>query len=103
MEWMIIEKFINILWLNLIKEKGITGKRKKKLLGYDADQIIEALNLSGKINSEYELIMNMKNKRNKFIHRGVRIIKEDAEEGFKISSEVASNYLVNLGLLKKSK
>lgn len=101
MEWMIIEKFINFLWMKKLNQMDIRGNRKDKLEDYTADQMIESLNLCGVIDKEYSLLMEMKSKRNKFIHEGKRISKGDAQKGFDIVSSIVVNFCESLGLLKK--
>lgn len=46
------------------------------------------------------MFMDMKNKRNKFIHEGKSISKEDAEKGFKTASSLVENYCRVLELLR---
>ncbi|MEK7309315.1 MAG: hypothetical protein AAB038_00675 [Planctomycetota bacterium] len=89
MGWMVIEKFINYLWDKFLEQKSteIIGDRKNKLKNYTADRAVEILSLSGQINfKQYSLIIQMKNKRNRFLHKGEKVLEEDAKTIFKIES-----------------
>ena len=82
--WIIVEKYLFKLWKNLLAEKGLTGKRKKKLIDsilWGTDYILETLNLNGNIDKEtYDLIMDLKKKRNKFIHEGQLMDQSSSEK-----------------------
>ena len=93
--WVIVEKYISYIWSSFIKEKGISKKRKKKLtnsLLWHTDHILESLNIAGKIDDQtYETLMNLKSKRNKFVHEGKAIEKEDAEKVLTLAIQILRN------------
>lgn len=84
MSWLIVEKYLFKLWLEFLSERGITGKRKDKFTSsilWSTDHVLETLDLVGKVNkSDYVLLMDLKNKRNNFVHRGVQIDKRTSEK-----------------------
>ncbi len=78
--WLIIEKYLFKLWEEFIKEKRISGERKNKLLKntnqWGADVVLETLNLNDKIDdNNYNLLNELKGKRNGFVHRRLFIDK----------------------------
>lgn len=99
--WIVIEKYLSDFWRSFIGEQGITGKRKKKLLSshdWSISYIIETLNLSGKFDKNtYDTLMVLKNRRDKSIHEGESITKDDAEKCLTICMNVTSEMLKELG------
>lgn len=84
MSWLIIEKYLSSRWKDFIKEKAIGGNRKDKLEDWTIGQFLEVLHLSKKITKkQYKLFMEMKKKRDKFVHEGKQISKENAQKSFK--------------------
>ncbi len=83
MSWLIIERFLSLLWKKEVINK-INGKRKEKLensVRWSADYIIETLNLLNVVPDEnYKQLMRLKKKRNKIVHEGREITKIEAEE-----------------------
>ena len=82
--WVIIERYLFKIWRELLEEKNISEKRKSKLNDsnrWSADYILEVLNIQGKIDGEdYILFMDLKDKRNKLIHKGEQIDKSTSEK-----------------------
>ncbi|AIF69452.1 hypothetical protein PAP_05205 [Palaeococcus pacificus DY20341] len=80
--WIVIEKYLSQLWENFIRRRNLSKRRREKLtnsLLWRTDHILETLNLTGKLDEDvYRLLMDLKSKRNKFIHEGKPIKKEDA-------------------------
>lgn len=72
--WMILEKYIEELWIKSMENKKYSRKRKRKLtnnLMWSMDYIIEAMNMSKDINNdEYNKFMKYKKIRNDIIHEG---------------------------------
>ncbi len=93
--WIIIEKYLSQLWKDYLKERGLNKKRIKKLTNsnlWHMDHILEVLNLLGKIdNNTYKLLMNLKSKRNKFIHDGKAVEKEDAKKALDLAISILRN------------
>jgi hypothetical protein len=80
--WIVIEKYLAQLWRDFLREKKIAGERKHKLADHvfwSTDYVIEVLSLVGTMDVErYHLLMDLKSKRNGFIHEGDPITKDDA-------------------------
>ncbi len=97
MNWVIIERYIDKLWREFLDEKQMSNRRKDKLTNpalWNIDSILEVLNLSGKLDDEgYELLRDLKNKRNNFVHRGRLIDKESAKELLNFSYVIVKNEL----------
>ncbi|NWG36745.1 hypothetical protein [Nitrososphaera sp.] len=92
MSWSIIERHISKLWKKKVDEKDLDEDRTNKLLDtnrWSADYLLEVLNLNEEISEDdYDRYMEMKSKRNRFIHRGKQIVREDAERCFNIAKEI---------------
>ncbi|MGD0477290.1 MAG: hypothetical protein ABSB29_03875 [Nitrososphaerales archaeon] len=89
LSWSIIERHIYELWGTKLELMDMDEDRIAKLRGQTIDFLIEALNVSGDMSeTEYEGYMELKNKRNKFIHRGKPILKADAEKCFSIAQDI---------------
>jgi hypothetical protein len=92
MSWSIIERYISELWKKRLDGKDMDGERIGKLLNsaqWSVDYQLEVLNLSGEIaDGEYDIFIEMKSKRNKFIHKGKQIAKEDAERCFNLAKNI---------------
>jgi hypothetical protein len=79
LSWALMEQILNKQWNLFMDQNTINSKREKKLNTWTIDKKIETLSLVGLIrNDEYDEIMKLKIKRNKFIHCLVSISKEDA-------------------------
>lgn len=83
MSWSIIERHYSDIWRKLLDERDLESDRFSKLTNtalWSIDSILESLNLMEQINdNEYDLLMELKRKRNKFYHSGKIVSKEDAE------------------------
>ncbi len=80
LSWTIIEQYLNYKWNLLIDSKGITGKRRKKLLkgrDYSISVIIEILNLNDHLSNDELILLNkLRKARNDFMHE-MRSIPRD--------------------------
>jgi hypothetical protein len=98
MTWVVIEKWLDTLWEDLMKEKGIAGKRKQKLVEsmlWTADTILETLNLVGKLsNDPYKQVAKLKKRRNTILHNGIRATKEEAEACINLASRLLTGEVV---------
>lgn len=98
MTWVVIEKWLDTLWEDLMKEKEITGKRKQKLVEsmlWTADTILETLNLVGKLsNDAYKQVAKLKKRRNAILHNGVRATKEESEACINLASRLLTGEVV---------
>ena len=83
MSWSVIERTFSDLWRKKIDQKDVDEERLGKLTNpsqWSVDFILEVLNLGGEIDDDsYDLLMELKKKRNRFYHRGKQVVKEDAE------------------------
>lgn len=83
MSWSIVERHYSDIWRRLLDNKDLENDRFSKLTNtaqWSIDYILESLNLMEQINdNEYDLLMELKRKRNKFYHSGKSVSKEDAE------------------------
>jgi len=94
LSWTIIEQFIEFQLEKLMTDRKLTQKRKKKLNRQTIDNKLEILNFSNFLtNKDYSEIMDLKKLRNKFMHRLVVIIKEDAKRSFYLSKALIQNLL----------
>jgi len=95
--WIILEKYLSTLWKNLLEEKTITGKRKDKLtdtMSWGTNYILETLNISGNLEKDnYDLIIDLKKKRNDFVHKGKLIDQSDSEKLLKTCNDIVKNNL----------
>ena len=82
MSWSIIERHYSDLWRKKLEKKDVDGDRLGKLTGstqWSIDSVLEVLNLNGEVDDEnYDLLMELKKKRNRFYHRGKKVSKEDS-------------------------
>lgn len=100
MSWSVIERYYSEIWRKKLDQKDLDHERSGKLTNpnqWSIDYIIEVLNLSGDIDdNEYELLMELKVKRNKFYHRGKQVIREDAERGLTITRSILSKKITSI-------
>jgi hypothetical protein len=98
--WLIVERYLSELWGEFIKERQVNGDRKSKLknpIQWGIDHILETLNLTGKLNDEtYKLLIDLKNKRNRFVHRGETIDKPTSEKLLNFSFKIVESRLSQL-------
>ena len=94
LSWTIIEQFIEFQLEKLMTDRKLTRKRKKKLYRQTIDNKLEILDFSNFLaDKDYSEIMELKKLRNKFMHRLVVIIKEDAKRSFYLSKTLIQNLL----------
>lgn len=100
MSWILVEKYLSQIWENFMREKKVYGERENKLTNpgmWSMDFVIETLNLGGVLSEQrYKLLMELKGKRNSFIHKGRAITKDDAEECLKMAKEIVLHDLEGL-------
>jgi hypothetical protein len=78
----------------------VRGDRKHKLVNagvWPADSVLETLNLAGVMaEREYKTLMELKSKRNSFVHEGSIITMDDASECLKLATEIMKHDLEGL-------
>ena len=83
MSWSIIERHYSDTWFTLLSQRNIDHERSSKLNNpnqWSIDYVLEVLELEDKINeNSYDLLMELKRKRNKFYHNGKQMTKDDAD------------------------
>lgn len=81
--WLIIEREISRLWGEYLEKSKIEGQRKRTLsntANWTMHIVLETLNMLGIINDEgYRILNKFRYKRNRVIHRGENVTKEEAE------------------------
>jgi hypothetical protein len=95
--WILIEKYIDDVWGEMLKDKKVDNKRHKKLTGilWSADDIIECLNLVGRFTKErYAELMRMKKLRNEILHSDKPVDSKDSELALDLCKKVI---LENIG------
>ncbi len=92
MGWSVIERHYSDLWNTFLYQKNIDHERLSKLnnLGqWTIDYILEVLSLQDKIDeNSFDLLMELKRKRNKFYHNGKQVTKEDADRCLKCAMKL---------------
>ena len=87
MGWSVIERHYSDLWNKLLFQKNIDHERLSKLTNssqWTIDYVLESLSLQDKIDeNSYDLLMDLKRKRNKFYHNGKQIMRDDADRCLK--------------------
>ena len=100
MSWSVIERHYSDLWREKLECKDIDGERFGKLSNsgqWSIDSILEVLNLDGEVNDEdYDLLMELKKKRNRFYHRGKKVSKEDSERCLAYSRKLLGRKISDL-------
>ena len=83
MGWSVIERHYSDLWSSLLSQKNIDPDRLFKLSTsgrWSIDHVLEVLELQDNIDeSSYDLLMELKRKRNKFYHNGKQVTRDDAD------------------------
>ena len=83
MSWSVIERYYSDLWSSLLSQKNIDQERLAKLNNtnqWTIDYVLEVLEIQDYINeNSYDLLMELKRKRNKFYHNGKQVTKDDAD------------------------
>ena len=84
LEWIIVENVLYDEWKKMLKNKNITGERKNDMqntIKWDFYHRLELLSYTENINDyDYKLLRELNNKRNKLIHSGKEVSKEDVEK-----------------------
>ncbi|MHB1547010.1 MAG: hypothetical protein ACYCSB_02030 [bacterium] len=101
LEWISVEYILYEEWEKLLKDKKITGERKKDMLNpikWDFYHRLELLNYSKNVNDDdYKLLRELNIKRNKLIHSKKEVSKEDIEKllnfvlNIKLITEIINN------------
>ena len=77
-----MERHYSDLWNTLLSQKDLGCQRLSKLANpnqWTIDYVLEILNLQDKIDkNSYDLLMELKGKRNKFYHQEKQITKDTA-------------------------
>lgn len=100
--WIFIEKYVDEIWVSMLKNKSLIKNRYEKLTGimWSADYILETLNLLNVISmSRYQTIMSIKRARNKLLHDEVNpsitVINSEIELLKEIMTDIIDEYLLN--------
>ena len=92
LSWIVIEKYIDNIWVNFLKSRNITGKRYSKLAEsalWSADDELELLNFTDQISdNEYNQIIRLKRKRKKIIHAEENATNKEAEECIELAASL---------------
>ena len=113
MGWSVIERYYSDLWSSLLSQKNIEPARLSKLSTsgrWSIDHVLEVLELQDNIDeSSYDLLMELKGKRNKFYHSGKQVTEDDADRCLKYAMRLLADKIAlhidvsdNLLLPKKS-
>jgi hypothetical protein len=98
--WILVERDLSNSWESFLGERNVRGDRKHKLANsgmWPADSVLETLNLSGVLaETEYKSLMELKSKRNSFVHEGSTITKDDALECLNLATEIMKHDLEGL-------
>jgi hypothetical protein len=92
MSWVIIERQMFWLWKKFLREEQIGRIRREKMMNpayWTLDFVLQTLNLVGKISREdYQMSMDLKNKRNDIMHLGERVSESEAKKCFEIAKMI---------------
>jgi len=98
--WILIERNLSNSWESFLGEKNVRGDRKHKLVNagvWPADSVLETLNLAGVMaEREYKTLMELKSKRNSFVHEGSIITMDDASDCLNLATEIMKHDLEGL-------
>ncbi len=98
--WIMVERNLSNSWGTFLREKNVLSDRKHKLanLGlWPTDHVLETLNLAGVLpEGEYKDLMELKSKRNSFVHEGRKITKDDALDCLNLATEIMKHDLEGL-------
>ncbi len=98
--WIILEKYINEIWQKFLATRNVSRKRRKKLTNpnyWNIDSILEVLNIFEVIkDNEYQLFMELKKKRNNFVHRGYTMEPVDARKAFEKAKKIVKEKVNNI-------
>jgi hypothetical protein len=91
--WQVLENHVGSLWDKYIGSEDTTKTRRVKLRDpsrWSVDRRLEILNLAGRIDkNEYGGLMAWKEKRNRFVHYGVRVTEDEANQCLEWATKVA--------------
>jgi len=98
--WILVERDLSTSWESFLGEKNVRGDRKHKLVNsgvWPADSVLETLNLAGVLaEREYKTLMELKSKRNSFVHEGSMITRDDAAECLNLATGIVKHDLEGL-------
>lgn len=94
MSWLIIERLLRRKWSVFVEKKNVAGRRKKKLVEWSIDMIIEQLALSHEISETvYDDLILLKGKRNDVNHEGYVNSKSDAAKCLNVAENLLREVL----------
>ena len=92
MSWVIIETYLRGKWKEVLQDKDISRKRRKKLENpgaWSIDYLIETMNISGVLtNTDYKDLMELKKKRNDIIHGTSKASKKDSGKALSVALNI---------------
>lgn len=88
-DWLIIERYLRTKWDFYLENKGIDKNRKKRLKGWNINNVLEALSINAIIDLQtYEDISSLKDLRNSLYHKGTDISDNDAVKCHEIAEKI---------------
>ncbi len=100
--WLVAEKDIAQKFNELLEEKNVTGKRKKKFmqfLKWPTESKLEMLAFTGKIdNQQYKFLIGNNSKRNKVFHSGEFVTEDESKEMLTYVTKLLRDIITNLGM-----
>lgn len=97
--WILLEKYVDAVWFEMLEENKVSKKRCKKLTGifWSADDIIECLNLVGKVTKgRYAEFMYLKKLRNDILHSDKLVHSKDSERVLGLCKKVILKMINNI-------
>lgn len=95
MSWSVIERHYSDMWRTKLAQKDLNKKRRGKLNNFahrSIDTVFEVLSLDDKIDdSDYDLLMELKEKRNRFYHEGEHVARADADLCLSLAKRIVSS------------
>lgn len=106
MSWSVIERHFSDVWRTKLDQKDVDEERLGKLTNssqWTIDFVLEVLNLGNEIDDiTYDLLMELKRKRNRFYHRGKQVAKEDAERCLSLAKQILNSKISEIKSPSKS-
>lgn len=100
MSWSVIERHFSDIWRTKLDQKDVDEERLGKLTNsaqWTIDFVLEVLNLGNEIDDNtYDLLMELKRKRNRFYHRGKQVAKEDAERCLILAKQLLDSKILEV-------
>ncbi len=94
LSWIVIERWVDRLWVEYIESKAASDERRGSLLNWSVDRQLHVLELGGRLDRvKFDTLMSLKRSRNRLFHEGKRVSKDEATNSAEFARALLSPML----------